>query len=259
MSWMKSDPSFGMGYTRGGKQEITLIPIDYKHGDMPLKGYIAYDKAHESRKPGVLVVHDLWGASTSFIQERAIQIAKYGYVGFAIDMFGAENRPKTRDEAHALIGPLRADRQLVRDRATAALQVFRDYMRVDPQKIAAMGYCLGGMVALELARSGADLKGAISLHGMLDTPNPEDSKNIKGKILVLQGSEDRAAPVEKVTAFREEMQNAKVDWQLTWYGGVVHSFAVPTAGNDPSTGSAYNEQADKRSQREIKHFLEEIF
>jgi dienelactone hydrolase len=129
----------------------------------------------------------------------------------------------------------------------------------DSNRIAAIGYCFGGGTVLELARSGANIAGVVSFHGNLDTPNPSDAKAIKAKVLVLHGANDPYVPAEQVAAFESEMRQADVDWQLMAYGGVVHSFTNPEAGNDPSKGVAYNEAADKRSWAAMKQFFAEIF
>ena len=148
---------------------------------------------------------------------------------------------------------------LLRDRANAGLNVLRQQPQVDPKRIAAIGYCFGGGTVLELARSGADIAGVVSFHGNLDTPNPADAKNIKAQVLVLQGGDDPLVPDEQVQAFKQEMRQAKVNWELISYGGAVHSFTNSDSGNDPSTGIAYNRTADRRSWEDMKQFFAEIF
>ena len=141
----------------------------------------------------------------------------------------------------------------------AGLKVLRDHPLTDKLRIAAIGYCFGGTTVLELARSGAEIAGVVSFHGGLDTPNPDDAKNIKAKVLVLHGADDPNVPVSQVIAFQEEMRRAKVDWQMVSYGGAVHSFTNPDSGSDPSRGAAYNAKADKRSWEHMKVFFTEIF
>jgi dienelactone hydrolase len=145
----------------------------------------------------------------------------------------------------------------MRERAGAGLAVLRKHPAADPARLAAIGYCFGGTVALELARGGADLAAVVSFHGGLDTPTPEDARNIKGKVLALHGGDDPFVPPAQVEAFQAEMRNGRVDWQFVAYGGAVHSFTNPEAGNDHSKGAAYNEAADRRSWIAMNAFFAE--
>jgi dienelactone hydrolase len=234
--------------------------VQYLQGDTALEGYLACDDAVKGARPGVLVIHEWWGIN-DYIRKRTEQIVTLGYVAFAADIYGKGIRAKTREQAMALAGTFRSgnDRLLVRARANAGLDVLRNNPMVDPKRIAAIGYCFGGTVALELARSGADLAGVVSFHGGLATPSPDDAKNIKGKILVLTGADDPGVTPERVMTFEDEMRRAGVDWHLVSYGGAVHGFTNPANGADNSRGVAYNEKADKRSWRAMKNFFEEIF
>jgi dienelactone hydrolase len=232
--------------------------VEYKDGDVTCEGYLAYDDAVTTPRPGVLVVHE-WTGLGPYVKMRADKLAQLGYVAFAADIYGKGIRPKNSDEAAAQASIYRKDRSLMRRRAQAALQVLADNKLVDRKRIAAIGYCFGGGTALELARSGADLAGVVSFHGNLDTPNPADAKNIKGKILVQHGGSDPYVTAEQLAAFEKEMANAGVNWQVIVYGGAVHSFTNPDSGTDPSKGAAYNEQADKRSWVAMKQFFDEIF
>ena len=232
--------------------------VEYKHGDVVCEGYLAYDDANSQPRPGVIIVHE-WMGLGSYSKMRAEKLAGLGYVAFAIDMYGKGIRPKDSKEASAQATLYRSDRKLMRDRAQAGLNHLLTFKQVDPKKIAAIGYCFGGGTTLELARSGAPLAGVVSFHGNLDTPNPTDAKNIKGKVLVCHGGADPHIPAEQVTGFEKEMSDAVVDWQLISYGGAVHSFTNPDAGNDPSKGAAYNEKADRRSWQAMLQFFDEIF
>jgi dienelactone hydrolase len=147
----------------------------------------------------------------------------------------------------------------MRSRANAGLEVLKKHELTDAKRIAAIGYCFGGGVVLELARSGADIAGVVGFHATLDTPNPADAKNIKGKVLILHGADDPVVPTDQVLAFQDEMRKAKVDWQMVFYGGAVHGFTMPESGTDPSKPAAYNEKADKRSWEAMKTFFAEIF
>jgi dienelactone hydrolase len=232
--------------------------VEYEQGGTALQGYLAYDDAVTGKRPGVLVIH-AWTGLGPYVEKRAQQLAALGYVAFAPDIYGKGVRPKTPAEAGATAGIYRRDRALLRSRAQAGLKVLSEQPNVDTSKIAAMGYCFGGGTALELARSGAPIAGTISFHGNLDTPNVVDARNIKGKVLVLHGAEDPNVPDEQIVNFRQEMRDAKVDYQIVAYGGAVHSFTDPDAGNDPTRGSAYNAAADRRSWQAMKDFFAEIF
>lgn len=232
--------------------------VEYKHGNTVLQGYLAYDDAVQGKRPGVMIVHE-WTGLGSYVKHRAEQLAKLGYVAFAIDMYGKGIRPTNPKDAAAQANIYRSDRKLMRDRATAGLAMLQKNPLTDPNRIAAIGYCFGGGTVLELARSGAPIAGVVSFHGNLDTPNPADAKNIKARVLVLQGANDPYVPPAQVDAFEQEMRTAGVDWQLIAYGGAVHSFTNPDSGNDPSKGAAYNEKADKRSFAAMQQFFAEIF
>jgi dienelactone hydrolase len=232
--------------------------VEYKQGDTVLEGYLAYDDSIKGKVPGVLIVHE-WTGIGPYVKKRCEQIASLGYVGFAIDIYGKGVRPKDSKEAAAQAGIYRADRLLMRERAKAGLQELKKMNFVDPKRIAAMGYCFGGGVVLELARSGADIAGVVSFHGTLDTPNPQDAQNIKAKVLVCHGADDPYVKPEQVLAFQNEMRAGRVDWQMIIYGNAVHSFTNPDSGNDPSTGAAYNEKADRRSWEAMQAFFKEIF
>ncbi|PIV21263.1 MAG: dienelactone hydrolase [Deltaproteobacteria bacterium CG03_land_8_20_14_0_80_45_14] len=225
--------------------------VEYKHGDVVLEGYLAYDDAVKGKRPSIIVVHEWWGLNP-YARMRTGQLAKLGYIAFAIDIYGKGVRAKDPAEAGTLSGIYRGNRPLMRSRANAGLEVLRNHPLADVNRIAAIGYCFGGTVVLEMARSGAELAGVVSFHGGLSTPNPSDAKNIKGKVLVLHGADDPAVPPDQVIAFQDELRKAGVDWQMVSYGGAVHSFTNPDAGNDPSKGAAYNEKADKRSWEAMK-------
>ncbi|MEK6576306.1 MAG: dienelactone hydrolase family protein [Nitrospirota bacterium] len=237
---------------------IQTETIEYRHGDTLLEGYLAYDDEVKGMRPAILVVHD-WLGVGPYVNKRTEELAKLGYIAFAIDMYGKGVRPKNSEEAAAQAGIYRKDRQLMRARANAGLDVLKKHKLTDISRIAAIGYCFGGGTVLELARSGVYLAGAVSFHGNLDTPNPEDAKNIKAKVFVLHGGDDPFVPQDQVTAFQSEMRKAGVDWHMVIYGGAVHSFTIPDAGSDNSKGAAYNEKADKRSWEAMKQFFIELF
>lgn len=232
--------------------------VAYRHGDVELEGYLAYDDAVEGKRPGVLVVPEWWGLG-NHAKRSAEQLAELGYVALAVDMYGKGKLTKDPKEAGQWAGALRNDRQLLRDRVKAGLDTLLANERVDPARIGAIGYCFGGTTVLELARSGADVKGVVSFHGGLSTPNPGDAKNIKGRVLVLHGADDPHVPPAEVAAFEQEMRDAKVDWQLNAYGGAVHSFSNPESGDDPSKGAAYHKAAAERSWEAMRDFFDDLF
>jgi dienelactone hydrolase len=238
--------------------KIVTQTIEYQQGDATLEGYLAYDDASTGKRPGVLVVHQ-WLGLTDYEKHRAEQLAALGYVAFCADIYGQGIRPKNTSEAGAQAGKYKADRALLRARVNAGLDVLKKNELVDPKRVAAIGYCFGGTTVLELARSGADIAGVVSFHGGLDSPTPADGKNIKSKVLVLAGADDPFQKADDLNAFEKELRDAKVDWRLIKYGGAVHSFTQPMAGNDNSKGAAYNEKADKRSWLDMKNFFAEIF
>ena len=236
--------------------EMKTEVVEYRHGDVVLEGYLAYDDSFQGKRPGVLVAHE-WNGHTPYVRKRAEQLARLGYVAFALDMYGKGVRAKDAKEAAALAGIYKGDRKLMRARAAAGLDVLRNRPETDQARLAAIGYCFGGTAVLELARSGADLVSVVSFHGGLDTPTPEDARNIKGKVLALQGADDPFVPVKQREAFQDEMRKGGVDWQFVTYGGAVHGFTNPEAGSDNSKGAAYNERADRRSWKAMKAFFAE--
>ena len=238
--------------------EVVSEWVEYKQGDTVLEGYLAYDNAVSGKRPGVLVVHE-WKGVGPYVKRRAEQLAKLGYIAFAADIYGKGVRPQTNDEAAKVAALYKSDRKLMRARAAAGLDLLKNHKLTDTKQTAAIGYCFGGTTVLELARSGANIAGVVSFHGGLDTPTPEDTKQIKAKVLALHGGDDPFVTAEHVAAFQDEMRKGGVDWQMVSYGGAVHSFTVPEAGDDPSKGAAYNEQADKRSWEAAKTFFAEIF
>jgi dienelactone hydrolase len=232
--------------------------IEYKQGDATLEGFVAYDDAIHGKRPGVLVVHQ-WMGLTDYEKHRAEMLARLGYVAFCADIYGKGVHPQNTAEAGAQAGKYKNDRQLLRARVNAGLDALRQQPLADPDRIAAIGYCFGGTTVLELARSGADIGGVVCFHGGLDAPNPDDGKNIKCKVLVCHGADDPFSSPQDIAALEDEMRKGGVDWQLIKYGGAVHSFTQPMAGNDNSKGAAYNEKADKRSWEAMKQFFAEIF
>lgn len=240
---------------RGG---VKNSEVEYRDGDTVLEGYLAYDDAVSGKRPGILVVHDWMGISAE-TRRRCDMLAGLGYVAFAADIYGKGVRPTSPQEASTQAMKYKGDRALFRRRLNVALDQLRKDPRVDPARLAAIGFCFGGTGVLELARSGADVRGVVSFHGGLDSLHPQDAQAIKAKVLVLHGADDPTMSAADVAAFQDEMRKAGVDWEMVYYGGAVHAFTNPGAGSDNSRGVAYNARADKRSWQAMRDFFDEIF
>jgi dienelactone hydrolase len=244
--------------TSAAVAEIKTQIVEYKDGDQALQGLVAFDDASDKTRPGVLLIHDWMGVS-DYAESRAKQLAELGYVAFCADIYGKGVRPADGKEAAALAGKYKADRALFRSRLKAGLDELKAQKLVNKDEIASIGYCFGGTGVLELARSGADIQGVVSFHGNLGSPTPADAKNIKCPVLVLHGADDPFVPPKEVAEFKDEMKSADVQYEFIAYPGAVHSFTKPAAGDDNSTGAAYNEAADKKSWEEMKQFFGKIF
>jgi dienelactone hydrolase len=218
---------------------------------------LAWDDAWQSSMPGVMISH-AWGGQGEFETEKARRLAEVGYVGFALDLYGKGVRGRNPDENAKLMHPFLEDRALLQARMQESLKAFRAQKEVDKSRVAVMGFCFGGLCALDLARTGADLCGAISFHGLFVPPGNTAGKKIRAKILALHGNDDPMVPVEQVVGLEKELTQAGADWQIHVYGNAMHSFTNPEA-NDPKRGTVYNEAADRRSWQTLLNFLEEIF
>ncbi len=238
--------------------EIKSIPVEYKQGDTVLEGFLAYDDAQAAQKrPGVIIVHE-WKGLNEYAKTRARKLAELGYVAFAADIYGKGVRPATGEEAGKIAGVYKNDRELTRKRAKAALDYLSQDEHVDSFKIAAIGYCFGGMVVLEMARAGFPLSGVVTFHGSL-SPKLPPAGAVKSKLLVLHGALDPFVKPEEVAQFKAEMKKANADMRFISYEGAVHSFTNPESGDDPTKGVAYNAKADEASWEEMKKFFSEIF
>ncbi|MDT8388928.1 MAG: dienelactone hydrolase family protein [Lentisphaeria bacterium] len=223
----------------------------YSAGGLEFEGYVAYDDSVEGQRPVVLVAHQ-WTGLGDYEKLRARMLAEMGYLAFCVDIYGKGERAGNREQAQSYATKYRSDRRLMRQRAEAGLAAALQLPEADPDRVAAIGYCFGGGVVLELARGGADIAGIVSFHGNLDTPDADDAKRIKGSILVCHGGGDAGVPMSQVTAFHAEMEAAKVDYQLVVYAGAVHGF---THLDQPER---YHEAADRRSWKHMRAFFEEI-
>jgi dienelactone hydrolase len=231
---------------------------DDKDGDTLLEGDVAYDDSIKGPRPAVLIAHD-WSGRRDYATSKADEVARLGYVGFALDMYGKGVFGNDGDVElnGSLMSPFATDRAMLRTRMTAALTTVRGLDVVDPSNVSAMGYCFGGMCVLELARGGADVGGVISVHGIF-SPGDVANEAISAKVLCLHGHDDPMVPPEQVLAFEQEMSAANADWQMHTYGGTMHAFTNPGA-NNPDFGAQYNPDADRRASRSIENFLSEMF
>lgn len=232
--------------------------IAYKEGDKELEAHLVYDPASTGKRPAVLIAH-AWGGLKDFERQKAEELAKLGYVGFALDLYGKGIEGNSVEENSKLMQPFMADRSLIRRRMLAGLDAARGHAMVDTDRIAVIGYCFGGLCALDLARTGADVVGAVSFHGLLTPPDSTDSAKIKAKILVLHGHDDPMVPPAQVASLAKEMTDAGVDWQVHIYGHTLHAFTNPEINDPKGLGAAYNAAADRRSWVSMKNFLTEVF
>jgi dienelactone hydrolase len=241
-------------------QEVKTETITYQDGDVTCKGFLAVPATLVGNAPGVLVTHDWYGCGP-YAQQRAKELAERGYVAFALDMYGNGKVVSTSQEASALAGGFYKDLPLMVRRARAGLAVLKSQSTVDQGRLAAIGFCFGGTVSLNLARSGDALAGVVSFHGGLKqaVAVPATEGGIKAKLLILHGGADPFVPSADVAAFMDEMTKAKAVWRMETYGGAVHSFSNPGAGDNVASGSAYNVVAEKLSIAAMERFFGEIF
>ncbi len=230
--------------------------IEYRDGDVTLEGFLCFDDARPGPLPAVLISH-AWGGRGEFEERKARRLAWDGYATFALDMYGKGKRGTTPEENMALMGPFMQDRNVLARRINAAVGAVKKLPQVDANRVAAMGFCFGGLCVLDLARSGADVRGVVSFHGLLKPAIGVPPAKIKAKVLILHGYDDPMAPPEEVMAIAKEFTQAGVDWQLHAYGQTMHAFTEPKA-NNPSAGLLYHESADRRSWHTLKEFLGEI-
>ncbi|KPA90898.1 dienelactone hydrolase-like enzyme [Pseudomonas asplenii] len=238
--------------------QITVSSVVYQVDGQSYEGRLAFDASHKGARAGLLMAPNWMGVSAG-AEKIAQSVAAKGYVVLVADLYGQSVRPQNGDEAGAAMMPLKNDRAELRKRMQAAFEALQGQVLapVDSSKLATFGFCFGGCCSLELARTGAPLKAAVSFHGTLDTPNPADAHNIRGSVLVLHGASDPLVPREQLPAFEEEMNAAGVDWQLLSYGGAVHSFTDPHA-NVPGK-MMYDAKTASRSFTAMHNLLEEVF
>ena len=241
--------------------EIITKEVSYQVQDTSLRGYLAYQADADTKHPAVLVVHEWWGHN-AYARKRAEMLAELGYVAFALDMYGEGKVAEHPDDAKKFMQEALANQDTLHKRFNAAITLLQQQENVDAKNIAAIGYCFGGGVVLNMARAGTDLKGVVSFHGSLSTKTPAEAGNVRAKVVVFHGSNDAFIPEEQVKAFEQEMTAAKVDYELIVYEGVEHSFTNPEAdrfAEQYSMPLSYDEEADQHSWEQMQKYLAEMF
>jgi dienelactone hydrolase len=235
--------------------------VAYSAQGIEMKGYLAYDKNIKGKRPAVLVVHEWWGLN-DYARKRARMLAELGYTALAVDMYGEGKVAKHPDDAGKFSSELMKNFDVGKARFIAAMDFIKEQPTVDPARLAAIGYCFGGGIVLNMARQGIDIKGVASFHGSLTAVKPAQPGSVKAKILVLHGADDKFVTKEQIDSFKNEMKTAGADFKFRSYPGAVHSFTNPEAdelGKKYNIPIAYNRAADKKSWEELKKFLRQIF
>jgi len=231
--------------------------IDYQDGDTVLEGRFAWDDSFSGPRPGVLVSH-AWGGRSDYEDGNADRLAKLGYAAFALDLYGKGVRGSDPEENSALMQPFLDDRTMLQRRLLVSLQTLREQSEVDRTKVAAIGFCFGGLCVLDIARTGEDLAGVVSIHGLFPPPGNTAGNTAKAKVLALHGWDDPMVTPDSVVALAGEMSALGADWQLHAYGNTMHAFTNPDA-NDPDSGTVYDADAHRRSWLAMTNFLDELF
>jgi dienelactone hydrolase len=248
----------GIGYA---EPRILGKTVEYSAQGVLMKSYLAYDEQIEGKRPGVLVVPEVWGLN-DYARKRARMLTELGYIALAVDMYGDGKVAANFDEASKLYSEVMKNFDVVKVRFLAAMDFLKRQPFVDPTRIAAIGYFFGGAVVLRMAGQGVDLKGVVSFHGGLGDVKSPQPGSVKAKILVLHGGADKLITPEQVEAFKQEMKSAGVDFRFISYPGAMHSFTNPQStelGKKFHLPIAYNAAADKKSWSEMKDFLKKIF
>ena len=244
----------GTGVARA---EVKTKAVSYTYDGTTFKGHLAWDDAVQGRRPGVLVVHEWWGLN-DYARKRAEQLAGLGYVAFACDMYGEGKTTKHPEEAGAMATEVRKNIKAWQGRAVAALKVLQDDENVDSKRLAAIGYCFGGSTALQLSYSGADLAAVVTFHAAVPTPEPEQARAIKAQLLICHGAADPFVKDESLQKARAAYEAAKVHYEMTYYGGVEHSFTVPDIARANVPGLRYDAEADRRSWQAMRELFESV-
>jgi dienelactone hydrolase len=236
---------------------IQTETVIHHHDGAELHGLLVWDDAIAGPLPSVIIAHPWAGRGGNEIN-KAHALAGLGYAAFALDLYGEGKCGSSKAENAALMQPFIDDRRHLQSRMLSVLDTARHLDPVDEDRVAAIGYCFGGLCVLDLARSGADLQGVVSFHGLLNPPKDVPDHPIRAKILILHGADDPMGPVEQVIALQRELTAAGADWQVHTYGNTVHAFTNPAA-DDPEFGTVYSATADHRSSRSLLNFLDDLW
>lgn len=241
-----------------GEAAVQTKKITYAIGNQQFIGHLAWDDAVTGKRPGVLVVHEWWGLN-DYARGRAEQLAKLGYVAFACDMYGDGKSTTHPNEAMQMAAHVRQNIAEWQKRANAALDVLKQQPQCDTSRLAAIGYCFGGSTALMLAYSGADLSAVVTFHAAIPVPSAEQAGAIRASIVVCHGALDSFIPEASIQQFRKALDDARVDYEMDYYGGARHSFTVADADKHGNPGMSYNKRADERSWGRMRRLFEEKF
>lgn len=231
--------------------------VDYVDGNTVLEGRLSWNDSLPGPRPGVLVAH-AWGGRSDYEDGKADRLAALGYAALALDLYGKGVRGGDPETNAALMQPFLDDRAALQRRMQASLDALGAQPEVDPGKVAAIGFCFGGLCVLDLARCGADVAGVVSFHGLFAPPGTAGGHEVRAKVLALHGWDDPMAPPEAVQGLATELSAIGADWQIHAYGNTMHAFTNPAA-NNADMGTVYDPVADRRSWRAMSNFLEELF
>jgi dienelactone hydrolase len=238
--------------------EVKTREVEYKQGDTVLQGFVAWDDATTAKRPGVLVVHEWWGHN-EHARNQAVRLARAGYVGFALDMYGKGKLAAHPQDAQAFMAEATKDAAAMKARFEAALAQLTADPHVDAQQIGAIGYCFGGAVVLGMARAGADLKAIGAFHAPVATTTPAQKGIVKARILVQEGEADPMIPAAQIADFKKEMDAAGVSYKVVTYPGAKHGFTNPEAGSHGMEALAYDKDADEKSWTVLVDWLKDSF
>lgn len=262
-AWLRTClTGLALGLSLPALAEIQTREIPYESADgTRLVGYYAFDDSLKGKRPGIVVVHEWWGLN-DYARRRARELAQLGYAALAIDMYGDGQHTQHAHEAKALMQSATNDAKVSQARAQAGLDLLKAQAEVDAGKVAAIGYCFGGKIVLDMARQGMDLAGVVSFHGILATATPAKKGEVKARVLVLNGADDSFIPASDIAAIQTEMKNAGVDYRFVNYPGARHGFSSPDAdrlARENNLDVAYNARADKESWQEMQKFFQRLF